>query len=159
MKTSVKSHVFSRDFWYLCGHLIHLLLVTSEGRDMCTLICATVESRQRKPSLLLIMWGQCELYKHSAAPITTLSDHRDQLAITFPQNPYIRCFTRTSRLILASRPIGKRKRSQLLRHKNTGMWDVVTFSAIGNEVDLKSNVHLSNVNMACACYSWFYYWI
>lgn len=105
-------------------------------------MCHCGESSE-KPFLLLIMRDQCEPCKHgSAAPSTTLcGDHRDQLAITSLQNPYVSWFTRTSRLILASSPIGKGKRSRLLRHKNTGMWDVVTFSAIENEVDLKPNVY------------------
>lgn len=58
-----------------------------------------------------------------------LCDNRgDPLVIIFLENPYISSVTRAGRLILALRPVGKTKRSWLLRRKNTQcgwMWHSV----------------------------------
>lgn len=86
-------------------------------------VCHHGESAE-KPSLLIMQSLCVWLYREQLKPLCfymlfLCSDHGDQLAMTFPQNPYISSFTRTSILICASTPIGKRKRSWLLKHKNT----------------------------------------
>lgn len=107
----------------LCVHLICLSL--REGKNVCTLSSHSDVPFWREgetfliannPRSVRVVQTQCSSHHYALLCV----DHRDQLAITFPQNPYISCFIRTSRLIPESHPIGKR--SWLLKHKKK--WEV-----------------------------------